>query len=155
MLVKEKLAKLGLHFILVELGVVEIMEDLSPEQREQIRLELLESGLELMDDRKAMLVEKIKAVIIDMVHYTDELPKIISKINSKNWQILFPEINVEGSFNFYEQKWQRTLSLRDLSKNIVIFVRVDGGFSLFDPARQRDDQFQQPDAPSPRRHRSG
>jgi YesN/AraC family two-component response regulator len=52
------------------------MEDISPEQREQIRIELLESGLELMDDRKAMLVEKIKAVIIEMVHYTDELPKI-------------------------------------------------------------------------------
>lgn len=69
---------------------------------------------------------------------TEELPKIISQINSSNWQILFPEIEDESSFNFSEQKWQRNLTLNDLSKNIVIFVRVDGGFSLFDPARQRD-----------------
>jgi AraC-like DNA-binding protein len=51
------------------------MEDITKEQREQIRIALLQSGLELMDDRKAVLIEKIKTVIIEMVHYTDELPK--------------------------------------------------------------------------------
>ena len=34
------------------------------------------SGLELMDDKKAMLIEKIKNIIVEMVHYTDELPKV-------------------------------------------------------------------------------
>ena len=76
MLVKEELKKLGLHFILVDMGVVEIMENITPEQRQQIKIELLKSGLELMDDKKAMLVEKIKNVVIEMVHYSDELPKI-------------------------------------------------------------------------------
>ena len=76
MLVKEELRKLGLHFILVDLGVVEIMESITPDQRELIRSALLSSGLELMDDKKAILVEKIKNVIIEMIHYTDELPKV-------------------------------------------------------------------------------
>jgi len=73
--VKEELTKLGLHFVIVEMGVVDIMEDITDEQRDLIRAALLLSGLELMDDKKAVLVEKIKNVIIEMVHYTDELPK--------------------------------------------------------------------------------
>ena len=74
MLVKEELKKLGLHYI-VDMGSVDIMENITGEQREQIRVALLQSGLELMDDKKAVLIEKIKNVIIEMVHYTDEMPK--------------------------------------------------------------------------------
>ena len=62
MVVKEELKKLGLHFILVDMGVVDIMEDINMEQREQIKAALLRSGLELMDDKKAVLIEKIKNV---------------------------------------------------------------------------------------------
>ena len=76
MMVQEELKKLGLHYVAVNLGEVEIIENISPEQREQIKIALLKSGLELMDDKKAMLIEKIKNVIVEMVHYTDELPKI-------------------------------------------------------------------------------
>ena len=76
MVVKEELKKLGLHFILVDLGVVDIMENISEEQREHIRVALLSSGLELMEDRKAMLIEKIKTVIIEMIHYSDDLIKV-------------------------------------------------------------------------------
>jgi len=72
MAVKEELRKLGLHFMLVSLGEVEIMEDISAEQREQIKIGLHSSGLELMDDRKAVLMEKIKTIIIEMVH-ADEI----------------------------------------------------------------------------------
>lgn len=75
MMVKEALKKLNLHFIIVDLGVVEVMENLSIEQWEHLKIILLNSGLELMDDKRAMLIEKIKNVIIEMVHYTDELPK--------------------------------------------------------------------------------
>jgi len=74
MLVKDELKKLGLHYI-VNMGEADIMENITPEQREQIRIALRQSGLELMDDRKAVLIERIKTVIIEMVHYTDELPK--------------------------------------------------------------------------------
>jgi AraC-like DNA-binding protein len=76
LLVKEELKKLGLHCLSVELGEVETVESITPEKREQIRVTLLKSGLELMDDKKAMLIEKIKNVIVEMIHYTDELPKI-------------------------------------------------------------------------------
>ena len=74
--VKEELKKLGLHFIMVDLGEVEIMEDLSPETLNQLEAGLHGIGLELMDDKKAMLIEKIKTVIIEMVHHSEEWPKI-------------------------------------------------------------------------------
>lgn len=74
--VKEELRKLGLHFIVVDLGEVEIMESISIEQREHLKTALLNSGLELMDDKRAMLIEKIKNVIIEMVHHSDEIIKI-------------------------------------------------------------------------------
>lgn len=74
--VKEELKKLNLHFLPIELGEVEIMENICSEQREQLRKGLLNSGLELMDDKKAILIEKIKNVIIEMVHYSDELIKV-------------------------------------------------------------------------------
>lgn len=76
MMVKEELTKLGLHFILVEMGVVDIMENITLDQREQISVALFKSGLELMNDKKAVLIEKIKNVIIEMIHYTDETPKM-------------------------------------------------------------------------------
>jgi YesN/AraC family two-component response regulator len=75
MVVKEELKKLGLHFVIVDMGVVDIMENITAGQREHIRTALLESGLELMDDKKAVLIEKIKNVIIEMVH-SDILPKL-------------------------------------------------------------------------------
>lgn len=74
--VKEALKSLGLHFIIVDLGEVEIMEDLSAEQRALLQAELLHSGLELMDDRKGILIERIKNAVVEMVHHSDENLKI-------------------------------------------------------------------------------
>ena len=76
MLVKEELKKLGLHYVVIELGTVDVLEDITPEQREQLRQNLLRSGLELLDDKKSILVEKIKNVITEMIHYSDEIPKV-------------------------------------------------------------------------------
>lgn len=76
LLVKAELKSLGLHHTILELGIVEIREDLTPEKREKLKKKLLESGLELMDDKKAMLIEKIKIVITEMIHYNEELPKV-------------------------------------------------------------------------------
>ena len=72
MAVKEELRKLGLHFIVVDLGEVEIMENISAEQREQMKTALSISGFELMDDKKAILIEKIKTAVIEMVHHSSE-----------------------------------------------------------------------------------
>ena len=76
MVVKSELEKLGLHYTVIDLGHVEIKEDIASEQREQLKDALLKSGLELMDDKKAMLIEKIKNVIVEMVHYTDDVPRV-------------------------------------------------------------------------------
>jgi YesN/AraC family two-component response regulator len=72
MVVKEELTNLGLRYSSVELGEAELMENLSPDQRERFRAALLKSGLELMDDRKSVLIQRIKTVIIELVHYSEE-----------------------------------------------------------------------------------
>lgn len=76
LLVKEELQSLGLHYVILDLGLVEILEDISPEQRILLKERLLRSGLELLDDKKSILIEKIKTVITEMIHYNDELPKV-------------------------------------------------------------------------------
>ena len=75
MVVKSELKNLGLHFIVVDLGEVEIMENISNGERDKLKNALHESGLELMDDKRAILIERIKNVIIEMVHHSDELIK--------------------------------------------------------------------------------
>ena len=72
MIVREVLTKLGLSVTFVELGEAQLLENISEYQREQIRSNLLTYGLELMEDQKSMLIEKIKNVIIELVHYTEE-----------------------------------------------------------------------------------
>jgi AraC-like DNA-binding protein len=72
MVVKDELTKLGLHYVIVELGEAEIMENLSVAQHEQFKTALLKSGLELMDDKKSVLIQKIKNVIIELAHYSEE-----------------------------------------------------------------------------------
>ncbi len=76
MIVKDQLKKLGLHCVSINLGEVDILDNISEIQRNKIKIGLLKSGLEVMDDKKSMLIEKIKNVIIEMVHYSDEFPKI-------------------------------------------------------------------------------
>jgi AraC-like DNA-binding protein len=76
MAVKEELRKLGLHFVVVDLGEVEIMENLSPALLEELNAGLQRSGLELMDDKRAIMIEKITRVIIEMVHHSEEIPKV-------------------------------------------------------------------------------
>jgi AraC-like DNA-binding protein len=75
MIVKAAIEDVGLHPLMVELGEVEIIETITNEQHDVLKIALLKSGLELMDDKKAILVEKIKKVIVEMIHYGDELPK--------------------------------------------------------------------------------
>lgn len=76
MMVKEELAKLGIKAVSIELGLVEILEEITKEQHEQLKENLAKSGLELLDDKRAILIEKIKNVITEMIHYTDEIPKV-------------------------------------------------------------------------------
>jgi AraC-like DNA-binding protein len=72
MLVKVELEKLGLHYTKIELGEAEIVEDISPRQWDELNTALKKSGIELMDDKKSILIEKIKNVIVEQVHYSEE-----------------------------------------------------------------------------------
>jgi len=76
MVVKSELEKLGLHHTRVELGEVEIMEDISAQQMDFLNDALRETGLELMDDKRSILVEKIKAAIIELVHNDNDQIKV-------------------------------------------------------------------------------
>lgn len=76
MVVKSELEKLGVHYDTVELGEVEISDKISKEQLDLLGDALKMTGLELMDDNKKILVEKIKTIIIELIHYSDEQIKI-------------------------------------------------------------------------------
>lgn len=75
MVVKSELDKLGLHYSKVDLGEVIIKETITSEQLNQLKTALWNSGLELMEEHKAILIEKIKNIIIEMIHYAEESPK--------------------------------------------------------------------------------
>lgn len=76
MVVAQELENLGLAHKAIDLGVVELIDPITQAQRDQLRQNLLRYGLEVMDDKKSILIERIKNVIIEMVHYSDELPII-------------------------------------------------------------------------------
>lgn len=76
MVVKEELKKLGLHYVNIDLGTIEILEDITDFQRDALRKNLKKYGLELLDDKRKIIIEKIKSLIIELIHYSDELPKV-------------------------------------------------------------------------------
>ena len=76
MVVKQELQKLGLHYVNVDLGTVEILENITESQKFQLAYNLKEFGLILLDKKRNIIIEKIKAVIIEMIHYSDELPHV-------------------------------------------------------------------------------
>jgi AraC-like DNA-binding protein len=76
MVVRAELKKLGIPYLFVQLGTIELPKEATAEQREQLKTTLLRSGLELLDDPKIILIEKIKSVIIEMIHYDEDLPKV-------------------------------------------------------------------------------
>ena len=76
LLVRDELIRLGITAESIDLGVVTLSEDLTPAQHEQLRINLLASGLEILENRKSILIEKIKTVILNMIHYSDEMPKL-------------------------------------------------------------------------------
>ncbi len=76
MVVKDELKKMGLWYVFVDLGTVEVREEMTEEQRQLLKTNLLKSGLELLDDNRSILIERIKNVVIEMIHYDEELPRI-------------------------------------------------------------------------------
>lgn len=74
MVVKSVLEKILVPFNVIELGEVQTPDDLTPKQMEELKQSLLKFGLELLEDKKSMLIEKIKNIVVEMIHYSDEPP---------------------------------------------------------------------------------
>jgi len=76
MLVEKELEKLGLHPAVIHLGMVEIRDAITQQQRDELKKTLLRSGLELMDDKNQALIERAKNLIVEMIYYFDEIPEV-------------------------------------------------------------------------------
>jgi len=72
MIVKSELEEFGVHFIFAGKVEVEIMENLSSEQLKQLNRRLERSGLGILIDKKRILIEKIKNIILDLVYHSEE-----------------------------------------------------------------------------------
>jgi len=109
MAVQSELEKFGLHHTRVELGETEIMEDLSEEQLDNLNTSLKKIGLELLYDKKYIIVEKIKTTIIELVHFNEDQIKtnlsdyLCAKLNHNYTYLsnLFSEIKGTSIENFY------------------------------------------------------
>ncbi len=76
MVVKSEIEKLGLHYNYVKIGEADIVENMQPQQLEKFNIGLKKAGLVLMDDKKSILIEKIRSAIIELVHFTDDQIKV-------------------------------------------------------------------------------
>ncbi|QHI36789.1 HTH-type transcriptional activator RhaR [Kordia antarctica] len=76
LMVKLEIEKLGLQYTSIQLGMIEINENITDEVKEKLKLNLAVSGLELLDDKKSILIDKIKTIVIEMIHYSDEVPRV-------------------------------------------------------------------------------
>jgi len=92
MAVKAVLDKFGLQYELVELGKVEVQENITDGQIEELKIAFSEIGLELMEDKMDILISKIKTIIIELVHYGEEMPK------EKNSAYISKQLNYSYSY---------------------------------------------------------
>ncbi|MDX2444651.1 MAG: helix-turn-helix domain-containing protein [Bacteroidales bacterium] len=76
--VKDEFSNLGVDIKSIELGEVETKEDLSPKKLEKIRQVLYDNGFELIDDRKSQIINRIKTLIIEYIHYDRGIPKNVN-----------------------------------------------------------------------------
>ena len=71
LLVKDELMKLGIEHVAIDLGIIELSNPITAEQKTVLSANLIKSGLELLDDKKSILIEKIKTLVIEMIHYAE------------------------------------------------------------------------------------
>ncbi len=71
MVVQNELDKLGLDVKSIRLGEAVLEQEPDARNKEQLKEVLVSLGFELIDDKKSKIIEKIKNVIIDLVHHQD------------------------------------------------------------------------------------
>jgi len=74
--VKSIVEDLGLQLVSIDIGEIEVAEILSDQQYVKLKESLHQNDFELISGKENILTEKIKNVIIEMIHYSDEMPVI-------------------------------------------------------------------------------
>jgi AraC-like DNA-binding protein len=92
MVVKAELSKMHLNFKVLEFGEVEIEEKICETKYDILKVALSRHGLELMDERTGMIIEKIKMVIVEMIHYSEEQPGL------KNSHYISEKLNLSYTY---------------------------------------------------------
>lgn len=126
-LVKSELRKLGLNRTVINQGEIKISEELSPSKREQLNLALKKSGFELMDPEKVQIVRKVKNIIDNMVHYSEDqmreiLPDYLSrklKLDYKYISGLFSEV-----YNTTIEKYF-VIAKIEKAKELLVYYRLN------------------------------
>ena len=75
MTVEKDLDHLSIPFKNVRLGEVELKKPIRADQKQKFSKMLNTQGFELLEDKNAALIERIKTLIIEMIHYSDAPPK--------------------------------------------------------------------------------
>lgn len=68
MAVVQELKKLGLRYNTVDLGIVDLQDDLTKEQRNALKQALFSTELELIEDKKDIMVEQIRNAVVEVIH---------------------------------------------------------------------------------------
>jgi AraC-like DNA-binding protein len=124
MVVKSELEKLGLKYTTIGLGEIDLCEEMSNVQHDEFKENLFRFGLELLDNKKTMLIQNIRNVIIDLVHYLEEpltinLSEYLSKKLNHDYTYLanlFSEVSgttIEKFFIFHKIERVKELLVYD------------------------------------------
>ncbi len=124
--VKTEFEKLGLYKTRINVGEVKIVEEISPYQLDQLYEALKNSGFELMDDQKGKFIGRIKRILEDTVHYSDEqirkiLPPYLSKKLNQDYEFLarlFSEVQGITIENYIAEK------KIELVKELLVYYRL-------------------------------
>jgi AraC-like DNA-binding protein len=130
--VKNELCRLGFQFRSVELGKAELKSNLSADQISMVDKALRNSGLELIEDKKNHIIEKIKAAISRLIYLTDEQIKI------RLSDYLIKSVNFDYAYlsNLFSEMEGITIEKYYILQKIerVKELLVSGKFSLSDIA---------------------
>lgn len=99
LVVKEALEELNISPVKVELGEIETKEDVSDDKKKKLNSTIKKVGLELLEKKQGVLIERIRKVMIDYVYNSDEKPNIKFSV------LLSKELNHSYSYlaNFFSE----------------------------------------------------
>ena len=97
--VKEALEELDIPMVKVELGEIETTKDISADEKKKLNNKIKKVGLELLEKKQGILIEKIRKVMIDYVYKSNEKPNVKFSV------LLSEELNLSYSYlaNFFSE----------------------------------------------------